>query len=76
MTKQEQMIEYMVQDLIEMICESQNIEYDLAMNKLYNSELFEKIQDTLTGLYKESPAYVYCLLEDEFKFGRIVQLEI
>ena len=43
------------------------------MNKLYNSELFEKIQDPLTGLYKESPAYVYCLLEDEFKFGRIVQ---
>lgn len=43
------------------------------MNKLYNSDLFEKIQDPETGLYRESPTYVYGILEDEFKLGRIVQ---
>lgn len=62
MTNKAQMIEFMVQDLVEMICESQNIEYDLDMNKLYNSELFEKLQDPETGLYRESTAYVYGLL--------------
>lgn len=71
MTIQEQMIEYIVQDLIEILCENQNIEYDVAMNMLYHSNLFEKIQDPETGLYSESPAYVYELLEGEIKFGRI-----
>ena len=66
MTNKAQMIEFMVQDLVEMICESQNIEYDLAMNKLYNSELFEKLQDSENGLYRESAAYVYGLLEERF----------
>lgn len=66
----------MVQDLIEILCEKQNIEYDLAMNKLYHSNLFETVQDPETGLYRESPAYVYGLLEDELKSGRIEQREV
>ena len=42
------------------------------MDKLYNSELFDKIQDPELGLYQESPAYVNRLLEDELKVGRVV----
>lgn len=75
MTIQEQMIEYMVEDLIEIHCEEQNIEYDIAMYKLYHSKVFEKVQDPKTGLYRERPAYVYELLKDEFKTGEIVQRE-
>lgn len=76
MCKQSQLIEYMIQDIVDMIATDQKIEYDEAMNRFYNSEIFEKLQDQETGLYLESPEYVYDLFKDEMNFGRIVQAEI
>lgn len=76
MTKQQQMMEYMIQDLAEIIVEIQKIEYDIAMSELYASMMYDKILDVETGLYRESPAYVYGLLQDEMNFGRIVQAEL
>lgn len=76
MGKQEQLIEYIVQDIVDMFSSDQNIEYDEAMNKFYNSKVFEKLQDKETGLYLESSEYVYDLFKDEMNFGRIVQAEI
>ena len=76
MDKKQQMIEYMVQDIVEMLTESQGIEFDVAMLTIYESEVYEKLLDTETGLYRESPAYVYGLLQDELNFGRIVQAEV
>lgn len=65
MGKQEQLIEYIVQDIVDMFSSDQNIEYDEAMNRFYNSEVFEKLQDKETGLYMESSGYVYDLFKDE-----------
>ena len=76
MGKQEQLIEYIVQDIVDMLSSDQNIEYDEAMNRFYNSKVFEKLQDKETGLYMESSEYVYDLFKDEMNFGRIVQAEI
>ena len=76
MSKEQQMIEYMVQDLVEMLTETQGGEYDIAMRTIYNSQVYEKLIDIETGLYRESPAYVYGLLQDELNFGRIVQAEV
>lgn len=76
MSKEQQMIEYMMQDLVEMLTEAQGIEYDMAMRFIYDSQVYEKLIDTETGLYRESPAYVYGLLQDELNFGHIVQAEI
>lgn len=76
MCKQEQLIEYMIQDIVDMFATDQNIEYDEAMNKFYNSKVFEKLQDIETGLYLEIPEYVYDLFKDEMNFGRIIQAEI
>lgn len=76
MSKEQQMVEYMVQDLVEMHTETQGVEYDIAMRTIYNSQVYEKLIDTETGLYRESPAYVYGLLQDELNFGRIVQAEV
>ena len=76
MGKQEQLIEYIVQDIVDMYSSDQDIEYDEAMNKFYNSKVFEKLQDKETGLYMESSEYVYDLFKDEINFGRIVQAEI
>ena len=58
---QNQLIEYMIQDIVDMLATDQNIEYDEAMNKFYNSDVFEKVQDQERGLYLESSACVYGL---------------
>ena len=76
MGKQEQLIEYIIQDIVDMFSSDQDIEYDEAMNKFYNSKVFEKLQDKETGWYMESSRYVYDLFKDEINFGRIVQAEI
>lgn len=76
MSKHEQLVEYIVQDIVDMVAEDKNIEYDEAMNKFYNSEVFEKLQDKETGLYLESSKYVYDLFKDELNFGQIIQAEI
>lgn len=65
MSKQEQLVEYIIQDIVDMFSSDQNIEYDEAMNRFYNSEVFEKLQDKETGLYMESSEYVYDLFKDE-----------
>ena len=76
MGKEKQMVEYMVQDLVEMLTEARGIEYDEAMRIIYASDVYEKLNDTETGLYRESPEYVYGLLQDEMNFGHIVQAEL
>ena len=76
MSKQDQLIEYIVQDIVYMLATDQNIEYDEAMNKFYNSEVFEKLQDKDTGLYLECSKYIYDLFKDEMNFGHIIQAEI
>lgn len=58
MCKKAQLIEYIIRDIVDMFATDRNIEYDEAMNKFYNSEVFEKLQDKETGLYLESPEYV------------------
>lgn len=76
MSKKEQLIEFISQDIIEKICENQNVEYDEPMNLFYNSQFFEKLQDDATGLYLEGSDYLYELFADEMKFGKIIQKEI
>ena len=76
MGKEQQMMEYMIQDLVEMLSETQGIEYDSVMRTIYTSEIYEKLMDIETGLYRESPAYVYGLLQDELNFGHIMQAEV
>ena len=72
MGKQEQLIEYIIADVVDML----STEYDDGMNRFYNSEVFEKLQDVETGLYLMSSSYVYDLFRDELNFGHIVQAEI
>ena len=52
------------------------MEYDSAMKIIYDSEVYTKLLEPGTGLYRESPAYVYGLLQDELNFGHIVQAEL
>ncbi|MBP3261024.1 hypothetical protein [Pseudobutyrivibrio sp.] len=76
MNEKKQLIEFVVQDVVEMISKDMQIDYEDAMNYFYESQIFDKLQDVNTGLYRESSAYVYDLYKDELNFGHIVQAEI
>ena len=76
MTKQDQLMEFCVQDIIERIVKEHNIDYDEAMNLFYSSQTFTKLNDIETGLYLESSDYVYTLFRDELNFGKTIQTEI
>ena len=52
MTKQEQLMEYSIQDIIEYIVQDFGLEYDHAMQIFYNSQTFDKLMDIETGLYR------------------------
>ncbi|MDR3122935.1 MAG: hypothetical protein LBU16_04055 [Treponema sp.] len=68
--------EFLIADIIAFIMEDTGAAVGDAMNQFYNSQVFERLEDAGTGLYRESSAYVYELYKDECKHGRIVQMEL
>jgi hypothetical protein len=42
-----------------------------AIDMLYTSDTFERLQDDATGLYYQSPGYVYSFLDNELKKARV-----
>ena len=44
-----------------------------AIDVLYTSETFERLQDNATGLYYQSPGYVYSFLQNELKTARVIE---
>ena len=42
-----------------------------AMNFIYNSDTINLLQNGKTGLYYQSPAYVYELLKREYLTGKV-----
>ncbi|GHU09482.1 hypothetical protein FACS1894151_07310 [Spirochaetia bacterium] len=75
MDKKEHLKGFVTADIICFITQDTGVPVDMAMQQFYNSRVFEKLQDTETGLYRESPAYVYDLYKTELKHGHLVQLE-
>jgi hypothetical protein len=59
------MKEEIVKDLISRLMEECGLTMQEAFNKVYNSRLFEKLNDPKTGLYFQSSGYVYSYLQDE-----------
>ena len=43
-----------------------------AIDVLYTSETFERIQDNSTGLYYQSPGYVYSILHNELTTAKVM----
>ena len=42
-----------------------------AIDVLYTSETFERLQDNATGLYYQSPRYVFSFLQTELQTGKV-----
>ena len=67
---------YLTSSLVEQLALLAMRDYGLTMNDalslVYNSQWYEKISDTETGLYIQSAAYNYQLLRHEMAFGKVV----
>jgi hypothetical protein len=68
--------EGVTQDLAAFLLEDENLSVEAALDRVYNSVLFDKLSDRQTGLYRESSAYCYSLLKDELLNGKFVQAEV
>jgi hypothetical protein len=71
----EQLAEMVTADIIWYITQDSGASEVEAMKQFYGSEVFSKLTDFETGLYRESPAYVYDLYKIEKEHGRLIQLE-
>ena len=56
-------------DLVELLMKDFNLDYKEAMGVLYESDLYAKLSDPATGLYFQSPLYVYSFLKSELQKG-------
>lgn len=61
-------IRSIVDDLVSYLVEDYNMTYMEAIDKVYNSMIFQKLQNKETGLYLRSPAYTYEYLKREIGF--------
>ena len=59
------MIETMTRDLITRLMEERSLTMRKAMDMVYTSRTFAALQNLNTGLYFQSPAYVFDELEKE-----------
>jgi hypothetical protein len=70
------LIECVTRTVVAFIVEDSELELDAAMRRFYTSQVFEKLQNADTGLYRESPGYVYDLFQNEQQNGKLTQQEI
>ena len=54
-----------VEALVSYLLEDFGMSIAEAFDKVYNSRIYEKMIDKRTGLYLQSPAYIYCYLKEE-----------
>ncbi|MDR2490035.1 MAG: hypothetical protein LBD20_01365 [Spirochaetaceae bacterium] len=65
--------EFLTADIIAFIMENTGVSADEAMRQFYNSEVFDRVEDAETGLYRESSGYVYALYKQELAYGGLMQ---
>lgn len=66
------LIEGISSDVVAYLIEHENMSLPEAISTFHNSETFSKLTEFETGLYIESPAYIYTLLLAELTHGRLV----
>lgn len=72
MSEKELMKFDMVQELCALLIEyAPNMSMEEAMSVVFNSEVYQKLQDDATRLYYQSPRYVFSFLLSELKMGKI-----
>ena len=70
-TQIECMIEDLSSEIIRILMEEWQYNMTQAMEIYYNSDTFERLSDTTTGLYYQSAGYVYDFLKKELTTGQV-----
>lgn len=70
MNETKYMIECITRDLILKLMSDKDMNMQEAVDTLYNSDTYEKLKDTRTGLYFQSTGYVYDYLNKELLTGK------
>lgn len=68
---QDFLIAYAIDRMTEFLIEDYNLSITESLNFIYNSDTYLKLVKVKTGLYEQSPSYIYELLEKEYKTGRV-----
>ena len=63
--------EGLVADLVDRVMADYQLDTEKALDVVYSSEIFQKLSDPATALYKEGPSYIYSYLKDELTKGKI-----
>ena len=72
MSEQEQMKLDMVKHLALLLAEAQpQFTMEQALATVINSDTYQRLQRDATGLYHQSPRYVYSFLDSELKSGSV-----
>ncbi|MBQ8957047.1 MAG: hypothetical protein IJ057_00875 [Bacteroidales bacterium] len=58
-----------VESLVAFLQEDYGMPISEAFEKVYSSKAFEKLKDRNTGLYLQSPAYIYGFLREEMNMN-------
>lgn len=58
-------------ELAENLMKEFNYTMEEALDVLYTSDTFERLQDNETGLYYQSSGYVYSFLQNEIKTAQV-----
>lgn len=64
-------VECLTTELIELLMEEYGWDIKRAIDELYSSETFAKLNDPLCGLYYESAVYIFNFLKSEIETGRL-----
>ena len=65
------MVEAIAADLAELLVKDFNMSIAESLDTLYNSRTYAILSDSRSGLYFQSPRYVYSFLQKEMETGRI-----
>ena len=64
-------IEYLASELTEMVMEHYGWDMLKALDNVYNSETFAKVNDPKTGMYYQGSVYIFDFLKNEIETGKI-----
>ena len=77
MTQQERfkhLVNFTIDELTTYLIKDFHLDTAEALNIVYSSKTLELLQNKRTGLYYQSPGYVYHLLKNEYKTGQLPQV--
>ena len=64
-SEQQILLDGATSDLIECVVHYEGVSMSDALDLVYKSKLHRKMEDPLTGLYREGPIYLYDMLCEE-----------